>query len=280
MQFSDLHIHSTFSDGNLNPHEIIKIANTRGVRCVSITDHDTIESQIDLEMYVNGKNPVVIPGVEISTMYENCEVHILGYFIDINNTKLRGALKAMQFERTIRINDIIEALNKIDISISKNDIEIEKYISLGRPHIAKILVDKGYSLSVREAFHQYLARGKPGFIERYKINYKDALKLIVEAGGIPVLAHPGEIYKGLNIDTLIKNFKVYGLKGIEVYHPSHSSIEVNKFYNIAKKYSILVTGGSDCHGAINHNDSTIGNCGINEALTEKLFKYRSKLLEI
>jgi 3',5'-nucleoside bisphosphate phosphatase len=276
MQFADLHIHSTFSDGNLTPSEILSIARRNQIHYIAITDHDTILSQYELEENFNGIDPTVIPGLEISTEYNGYEVHFLAYFIDIYDKVLIEMLNKIRNARIERVKYIIEELQKLDINISENEIELDKYVSIGRPHIAKILVKRGISTGIKEAFRQYLAKGKPAYVERYKVSYKEALRIIREAGGISVLAHPGEIYKGLTTEKLIKEFKVYGLRGIEVFHPSHSNDEVNKFYNLAKKYGLLITGGSDFHGMTENNGSSIGLIGLNEELTTKLLKSNHK----
>jgi 3',5'-nucleoside bisphosphate phosphatase len=277
MHFSDLHIHSSYSDGILTPNEIITIADKKNIKYISITDHDTVDSQTCIEHFQGPKKVSIIPGIELSTEYQQHEIHILGYFIDINNYDLKNALCSIKQSRIDRIREIINTLNRLDITISIEDIAMDKYISIGRPHIARVLVEKGYALNIKEAFTNYLMKGKPAFIERYKIAYKDAMQLIVQSGGIVVLAHPGELYKGLDMNRLIRDFKVYGLKGLEVFHPSHSDTDISKFYNIAKKYNLIITGGSDYHGFNYNSNIEIGSVGINEDLTQKLFKIKNKL---
>jgi 3',5'-nucleoside bisphosphate phosphatase len=276
MQFADLHIHSTFSDGSLTPSEILNIAIKNQICCISITDHDTILSQYEIGPNINSIRPRVIPGLEISTEYNGYEVHILAYFIDIYNTLLLEMLNRIRDARIERTKYIIEELQKLDINISQDEIELDKFVSIGRPHIAKVLVKKGISSGIKEAFRQYLAKGKPAYVDRYKVNYKESLKIIREAGGISVLAHPGEIYEGLSTERLIKEFKVYGLGGIEVFHPSHSNDEVSKFYNLAKKYGLSITGGSDFHGVLENSEPSIGLVGLNEALTNKFLRSNPK----
>jgi predicted metal-dependent phosphoesterase TrpH len=148
--------------------------------------------------------------------------------------------------------------------------------SIGRPHIAKVLVNKGLVSTPKEAFQKYLIKGRPAYVDRYKIHYKDVLKLIKQCNGVSSLAHPGEIYKGLPIDNIIKDLKVYGLNAIEVFHPCHTSRQVSDFYNISKKYSIGITGGSDCHGIVCGTDFLIGSSGLDENLTNKFLKLKYK----
>lgn len=273
MQFADLHIHSTYSDGCLTPKEIVSTAYGKGIRYISITDHDTIESQCEITEHFNGASPSIIPGIEISTEYKGHEIHILGYFIDIRKDNLVDTLQIIRSSRINRAMEIISELRKIGISISNEDIEINKFVSVGRPHIAKILVEKGYSANVKEAFRQFLTKGKPGYVERFKLSFKEALSLIKASNGISVLAHPGEIYEGLNIETVILDLKAYGLIGIEVFHPAHGEQKTSKFYNLAKKYRLIITGGSDCHGNLINGSINMGLTGLNEILTNKLLLY-------
>lgn len=273
MQFSDLHIHSRYSDGILSPKEIIKISNEKGLKCISITDHDNVEAQAEAEEFSVGTDTTIIPGIELSTEYMEREIHILGYFINCKNISLINELEKIKKVRRDRALEIMKKLNQLNIDISYADIN-EDITCIGRPHIAKILVKKGYVSNVKEAFQQFLIKGKPAYVERYKINYKDVLKLICDCGGIAALAHPGEIYRGIALESLIKEFKVYGLRGLEVFHPSHSTAQVNSFYNIAKKYSMTITGGSDCHGMTSENGLLLGTCGLNEELINKFLRIK------
>jgi len=271
MQFSDLHIHSAYSDGLMWPREIAEMASQNNIKCISITDHDTIDSQYKINELSGQFGINIIPGIELSTEYNDIELHLLGYFINIHNAELQQVLSSIKDSREKRIKDIILKLNNLDIDISYSDI-IHEGSTLGRPHIAKILVSKGYVSSTKEAFTQYLTKGKPAYVDRYKIYYKDALKLINSCNGISVLAHPGEIKKGIHLKETVKELKVYGLNGIEVFHPAHSSKQVNDYYNLSKKYSLVISGGSDYHGSHNNTVSTIGTYGLDENLTNKFLK--------
>ncbi len=271
MQFSDLHIHSRYSDGMLWPDQIASAASKKGLHYISITDHDTVDSQYCIEELSKKYNIAIIPGLELSTEFKDREIHILGYFINIYNKGLKQLLDDTREGRVNRAKEIIAKLNSLGINIYYEEV-MEEGISIGRPHIAKTLVSKGYANSTKEAFQQYLIKGKPAYVTRYKVNYKDALKLIINSNGVPILAHPGEIYKGIYNEELIREFKVYGLKGIEVFHPSHSLKQTNDYYNLAKKYSLLITGGSDCHGSLSETEAIIGTYGIDENLTNKFIK--------
>lgn len=268
MKYADLHIHSNYSDGTMTPEDIINNATNLGVKSISITDHDSISSQ-----YITKKENIdikVIPGIELSTEFEDLELHILGYFIDINNEDLIKAVDKLNKARIERIEEILFKLEKHDIYLKLEDLEVDLNSTVGRSHVANAMVRKGYFENYKSAFTNFLVKGKPAYIKGHKLNYKDVIQVITNAGGIPVLAHPGQIYKSLEVESIIKNLKCFGLKGVEVYHPSHSKEQTNNFYNLSKKYRLLITGGSDFHGKEGLKENLIGSYGINEDLLNKL----------
>lgn len=266
MKCADLHIHSTFSDGSLTPEEIVKIAEMRGLKSISITDHDCISSQ-----YIVGENTNIniISGIEISSEIKNLDIHILGYFIDYKNISLINTINKLKQTRIERVEEILFKLKKENIFIDIEDLDLNSFSSIGRSHIANAMVKKGYFDNYKTAFTNYLVQGKPAFVKGYKLDYKSALEIIIQSGGIAVLAHPGQIYKSLEVEDLVKELKCFGLGGLEVYHPSHDIAQSNKFYNLAKKYKILITGGSDYHGKGCYNEKLIGSYGIDEKLLNK-----------
>ena len=273
MNYADLHIHSSYSDGILTPDKIIDVANNKGLKYISITDHDTIASQyVTIE---NSYNIEIIPGLEFSTEYDDEELHILGYFIDINNKELNFAISNLMKSRVERAERIIEKLKSININISLSEILKGSNHSVGRGNIAKAIVDKGYARNHKEAFCNYLMKGKPAYVKGKKMNFKDVLDIINGSSGIAFLAHPGRIYRSLETENIIKTLKCHGMKGIEVYHPSHTKEEINKFYNLSKKYKLLISGGSDFHN-FKKDGNSIGSQGINELLLDKLIKFNEK----
>lgn len=272
MKYSDLHIHSLYSDGLLSPEDIVDIALKKKLSSISITDHDTLNSQYIIKYTF--ENLDIIPGVELSSKYKNREIHILGYYIDIYDENLKSCVNILKNSRLKRLEEIIYRLNKQDVHINIEDFNKYNESSVGRGHVAKILVDKGYSRNYKDAFITYLLEGKCAYVERYKFEYKETIDIIRKSGGIAVLSHPGKFYNYMEIEQLVKDLKFYGLQGIEVYHPSHSSYQINTFYNLAKKYKLFITGGSDCHGAKGENkDLLLGNYGIDEKLVNKLKLY-------
>lgn len=268
MKYADLHIHSNYSDGSMSPEEIIDNAIKLGVKSISITDHDCISSQY----ITNNSYPdiEIITGIELSSEFEEMELHILGYFIDINNIELINTVNKLNKERTERINEILFKLKKEGINLNIEDLEVDLNSTVGRSHVAKAMVRRGYYDSYKIAFTNHLVKGKDSYVKGYKLNYKEAIQVINNSGGIAVLAHPGQIYKSLEVENIIKNLKFFGLRGIEVYHPSHSKEQTNNFYNLAKKHKLLITGGSDFHGKEGIKENSIGSYGINEDLLNKL----------
>lgn len=268
MKYADLHIHSNYSDGSMSPEKIIENAINLGVKSISITDHDCLSSQyVTKKIYDDIK---VIPGIELSAEFEDIELHILGYFIDINNIELINTVNKLNKERIDRISEILLKLKKEGINLNIEDLDVDLNSTVGRSHVAKAMVTKGYYDSYKAAFTNHLVKGKESYVKGYKLNYKEAIQVINNSGGIPVLAHPGQIYKSLAVENIIKNLKFFGLKGIEVYHPSHSKEQTNNFYNLAKKYKLLITGGSDFHGKEGLKENLIGSYGISEDLLNKL----------
>lgn len=273
MKYADLHIHSSFSDGCLSPEEIVKEAKDKGIEYISITDHDTILSQYIIKQNIHGIK--IIPGVEFSSEYKGTEIHILGYYIDIENESLKELVKLLQELRIARSKEIVKKLKENNIFINIDDLLAENNHVIGRGNIACELIKKGYVKTYKEAFNKYLMKGRLAYVDGFKIDYKKILKVIKDSKGISVLAHPGKIYRNIQIESVIKDMKVYGLNGIEVYHSAHTKEQINYLYNLSKKHKLIITGGSDFH-SMNSNSSLLGSQGINKLLMEKLINYKLK----
>jgi len=254
----DLHIHSTASDGTLSPSEILSLAGNLNLGAISITDHDTIEGS--REAIAHGIPPSIkfLTGVEISAAPPpafTCSgsFHILGYSIRIDDPFLNQTLGRLQDARRSRNPKIIDNLNKLGMDISFSDL-IDEFgdKQLGRPNIAQIMLKKGFVGSINEAFDKYLARGKPAYVDKYRIDCKDAIEIILGAGGIPVLAHPFllKLEKDVLFEKLIITLKAMGLMGMEIYYPLHSRELTAYYVEIADRHGLLITGGSDFHGSI------------------------------
>ncbi|KAB3526748.1 PHP domain-containing protein [Alkaliphilus serpentinus] len=244
MKKIDMHVHTTASDGSLNPKEIIHYAKAKGLYGIGITDHDTIEGIEEAKEYGKKEGVLVIPGIELSTEDQEDEIHILGYNIDFHAEELINLLYTLKFERKNRAIKIIQKLRNLHIDISPEEVmDPSKEGVIGRPHIAKVLAEKGYVEDIPSAFHKYLNKGEAAYVPRFKITPFEAIHLIKKIGGISVIAHPGIIKDKSIILKLIKA----GIEGIEVYHSLHTTADENYLYGLTQEFNLIVTGGSDFH---------------------------------
>ncbi|UCE51684.1 MAG: PHP domain-containing protein [Desulfobacterales bacterium] len=277
----DLHIHSTASDGSLTPSEILHQAQKLNLAAIAITDHDSIEGSKSAIRTGISSSIKFLTGVEISAAYPSFfpgsgSFHILGYCIRLNDTVLNQTLDKLQRARKSRNPEIIKRLNKLGLPISLEEVREEAAQGqLGRPHIARAMVNKGFVQSIDEAFDTFLATGKPAYVDKYRIQCAEAIAIILGAGGIPVLAHPGLLSttREEDIDNLIVNLKRIGIQGIEVYYPQHTHQQMNYYADLAERHDLRITGGTDFHGAIMPKikmGSGNGNLFIPYELYEKL----------
>lgn len=241
----DMHVHTSFSDGDYTPAEVLRMAKDKGLKLIAITDHD--ESRGCGE--VSGDSDIIIcPGIELAAKYEG-EVHVLGLNIDWRSEAILNHIESVMQLRKRRAESMISKLNAAGIDISISDVKAEcagKII--GRPHIAAALVKKRYASSHKEAFKRYLSKHSPYYVPYDKISVQGAAELIKKAGGVPVLAHPGLI-NGAALDSLFPKLADMGFWGIEAYHPTHSDGQCREFESLARSYGLFVTAGSDFHGS-------------------------------
>ncbi|WAM32267.1 PHP domain-containing protein [Caldicellulosiruptor naganoensis] len=255
----DLHIHTTFSDGTYSPEDVVVLAKGKGLFAIAITDHDTTDG---VKMALKKGQEIgmkVISGVEISADFE-IEMHILGLFIDVDNTSLQEKLKMLEGFRKERNPKIIEKLRKMGYDISMEDVEkVASGEVIGRPHIARVLVRKGYFENTKAVFENLLGFGRPAYVKKEKLKPYEAIEAIKRAGGLAILAHPHKyLYLEEGPENVFEELKEYGLDGIEVYHSDHTDKETRQLLEIAKKLDFLISGGSDFHGD-NKPDIEIGN---------------------
>lgn len=273
-RYIDLHTHSTRSDGSFLPSELILYADKLGLYAVALTDHDNIDGLIDA--YETAKNLEIkfIPGIELSCDFES-ELHIVGLNIDYTNKDLISACEKFKDDRKKRNISKIKKLNDIGLDITLE--EAKKYCpgdALGRPHIAKALVDKGYATDLKDAFKKYLGKGKVGYSNEYRISYEEAISLIKNSGGTAILAH----CHSLNMDnetfiSFVKTLKDAGLDGLEGYYTQYTEEQSKFFINIAKKLDLKISGGSDFHGNMKpsvHLGTGFGNLKIEKELLNNL----------
>ena len=256
----DLHIHSTFSDGFLKPAEIVDLAESLGVLAIAITDHDTAAGTDEAIKMGKEKGIEVVPGIEISSWCGDISLHILGYCFRHDDAKFNSRLRLLQDGRERRNARIIENLNRLGIRVDFRELlHYSEYGQTGRPHIARLLVDKGVAKSVDLAFKYYLGRGAAAYAERFRFSAREAIAMIREAGGIAVLAHPASLDPSLrSIPALLKKLCAAGLEGVEVYYPSHSTKAVKALKKMAADLGLFVTGGSDFHDADRSRDNGNG----------------------
>jgi len=246
----DLHIHSTYSDGVLKPTELVDLAKSQGLSAISITDHDTADGAGEAIQRGLEKGIEVISGIEISSWHGDTSMHILGYLFRSDDEQFNSRLQLLQQGRETRNIRIIENLNKLGIPVELEELlQYSEYGQTGRPHIARLLVDKGIAKTVDLAFKYYLGRGAAAYAERFRFSARDAIAMIREAGGVAVLAHPSSLDPSLrSTPSLLKDLHKVGLNGVEVYYPSHSSKAVKALLKMAEDIGLLITGGSDFHG--------------------------------
>jgi len=261
----DLHVHTTYSDGDMTPEEMVAEAASMGLAGIAITDHDEIGG-IEIARAAAPQGFQVIPGVELSTSDGKTDLHILGYFIDTTNEELVRYLKVFRDARLRRGIEMVERLRKMGVKIEVESVlEIAGGGAVGRPHIAAALLKNGCVESVEEAFRNYIGFDSPAYVPKYQLKPSDAFRLIAEAGGIGAMAHPGTSRR----DDLIGDFIAAGMRAIEVYHPKHTEGDIRRYERLALKLGLVATGGSDSHGR-RDGTLTLGACTVPLSTIEKL----------
>lgn len=257
---ADLHIHTSASDGTSTPADIVRMAEKAGLKAVAITDHDTMDGVQPAWAAAGAAGVDVLAGVELSTELDGLEVHILGYCIDPGNAVFQEYLNTFKNARFNRAEKMVDKLRGLGVNISFDSVmALAGTGSVGRPHIARALLNAGKINSMAEAFDRYIGFGKAAYVPRLKYRPVEMIKAVLAAGGVPVLAHPG-ITCG---DELIVSLVEAGLQGLEVYHPKHNR-ELEKHYlGICNRYGLIATGGSDYHGA-----GVAGHGGLGEAVVD------------
>lgn len=245
----DLHTHTTASDGTDTPVRLIERAAQEGFSLIAVTDHDTLSGLREAEEAGKGLGVRVIPGVEISAG-EEPEVHVLGYGMR-DRERLERALTGMRLARRDRMRLMIEKLRLIGIEVDAQRVQQLCGDSVGRPHLARALMEMGCVQDVREAFARYLSPGKPAYVPREKLTVPEAIRLLCECGAVPVIAHPGQ-NKGAAfwMRERLTALREEGLMGLEAYHMAHTPAECLAFDRMARSLGLLVTGGSDYHGTV------------------------------
>lgn len=272
-KYADLHIHTHNSDSTLSPQDVVKLAHEKGLAAISITDHDCVDG-IEPAIERSKKYDIeVIPGVELTAEEDDLEVHMLGYFIDWKAGWFVKKLAEIRKTRVSRIYDMVERLKKFKIHIDpKMVFEISGPGSVGRLHLANVLYNEGYTSSITEAFRKYIGNKAPCYVKKFKLTPKEAIEMILELGGVPVLAHPHILGKDNEIAGMVNK----GLRGIEVYHSEHPNNATVRYEEVAFENGLLITGGSDCHG-MGKGQVLIGKVKVPYSIVEDLKKEAAKI---
>jgi len=246
----DLHLHTIHSDGSCTPTEVVYMAHQAGVTALAITDHDIMTGVVEAMEAGQQCGIEIIPGVEISSLSGNSELHILGYFLDRQDPDLLARLKTLRDGRHLRNPQIIERLQTLGIDITYDEVRaLAGSDSVGRPHIARALMDKRVVASAKEAFDRFLAEGKPAYVPRELPSPAEAIHWIKAARGLAVLAHPTWVKVAEQpLVDLVRQLKADGLDGVEVYYSTHAARQTREYLSLAQQLGLLVTGGSDFHG--------------------------------
>jgi len=266
MRYADLHVHTYYSDSTFSPEEVLSAAEEKALSAIAICDHDTTEGVAPCMKIGDEKGIEVISGVELTVEKPDAEIHILGYLIDWKLGWLQKKLKSIQDGRIDRVYKMLEKLKSENINIEPADVfGIAGKGSVGRLHLARAILKSGAAKSFREIFEKYIGFGRSCYVPNIKFEPKEAIEMVIEAGGVPVIAHPGIMQK----DEYIRELAGYGLKGIEVYHTDHNNSTTRHYEELAKSLGLLIAGGSDCHGA-GKGKALIGTVRVPYDLVEKL----------
>jgi hypothetical protein len=265
---ADLHVRTTASMGRVAPIEAVELANEAGVSAIAIVDHDSVDGIPVAKLAGESYGVEVIPGIELTYEEKSKEAHIIGYYIDWRNQALVTAARMAQSWRSLRVQQILEKLEKIGIKITYGEVleEAGKVSIIGRTHIARSMVKRKIVKTPAEAFGKYLAYGKPAYVLKQQLMLKQIMGLIRRAGGVPALAHP----KFSNAVKLLPKLVKHGLKGLEVYHPYHTREETKLFKTLARKYNLIEVGGTDSE----FKRAPVGTVTVPYAAVEKLKRER------
>ena len=258
---ADLHIHTTFSDGTQTPEKVVQLAKEAGLKTIAITDHDTVSG------IISAPDIEIIPGIEFTTETDETEIHILGYYIDVNNARLLENIAKLQKGREERIIMICNKLADLGAKLDPEKIfALAGHRDAGRPHVAQAMIEAGIVKTFKEAFDTYIAFNGPAYVSHYKLSPVEAVELVTVASGLAVYAHPAVS----NCDQIVPELKAAGLVGIEAQYPTHNKTKTLHYEKLAVEQGLLVTGGSDYHGFESGRAIKLGEFTISDELAEKL----------
>jgi predicted metal-dependent phosphoesterase TrpH len=266
----DLHLHTTASDGRSAPEALVAAARDAGITVLAVTDHDTTAACAVVAAATRDAGLQAIAGIEITAVDEARDVHVLGYFLDPDHAELREFLVAQRADRHRRLTEILARLQRMGIQVElpqlEDDAAAPSSRSLGRPLVARALVQAGHARDIADAFERYLGEGRPGFVPRAGAPSRAVIELIRRAGGIASIAHPGKLGR----DDLVRQLIDDGLPAVEAYHPDHTEADTMRYLQLAADAGLLVTGGSDYHGPGSGRIEALGQVGLPAVHFERL----------
>lgn len=255
MNYVDLHCHTTASDGTLTPSQLVARALEFGLKTIAVTDHDTTDGVAEALTAGAAVGIEVLPGIEINTDVPGGEIHVLGYFIDVTDAPFQAELRRLRAGRERRGEEITRRLSALGVPITWQRVqEIAGDAPIGRPHIARALLEAGHVNSMNEAFTLYIGRDGPAYVERMRFTPVEAVQTIKRVGGLPVLAHPiiarftGDPIVEVNLEQTLPEMVAAGLVGLECYYPNYTQGQVQQLLAAAQRYGLVTTGGTDFHG--------------------------------
>lgn len=270
----DLHLHSHHSDGTWAPSDLVEHAVKLKMKVIALTDHDTTNGVQEALDAAAGRVEV-IPGIEINTIWNDGDgnvqdVHILGYYIDVDNEHLKEVLKRQRQARVDHLEECIKLIAGAGVPLTREKVqEFAGAGAIGKAHITKAIVNVGGAVDIHEAYERFMVRGSPYYAQRRSVNPFEAVAAIVQSGGVASIAHPG---KGEKIRSLILELKEHGMQSVEAYHRVHSGDTVRSYLRFAHRNGLIVTGGSDCHGPYEGYQSTMGSISIPKEVVRNLNK--------
>jgi predicted metal-dependent phosphoesterase TrpH len=275
----DLHLHTTASDGTLTPRELVARVVRAGIRVLSVTDHDTMAGVVETAETAAAQGLDVLPGIEITAVLDQRDVHVLGYFLEAAPPSLDAFLVAQRADRVTRVKKMGALLAGFGMPIDIDRLievgRVERR-SLARPLVARALASAGHVTSVQEAFDRWIGDGRPAYVPRQGAAPAEVARIIARAGGVAALAHPGLLGR----DDLIPDLVKAGLAAIEVYHAEHDAAAETRYLGVARRHDLAVTGGSDYHGEDHHRAAKLGHVGISraqfDALVERITRARAR----
>lgn len=263
MRYADLHLHTYHSDGTRSPREVIDVALAHGIEIVAISDHDNLAAYYEIAPYARERGVTLIPAIELSCEHDGIDVHVLAYAFDPHDERIDASLRRFRETRLTRGHAIVDRLRALGITITAQRVEeLAAGGAVGRPHVARALVEAGYAASVAEAFDKYLGTGKPGYVGKERFRIAEAIALIRTAGGVTSIAHP-TLYP--NHEQLVPLLLDGGIDGVEVMHPDVDEQNRERYTNLARFRGKLATGGSDDHGAVKAKE-TLGTIKVPESM--------------